>query len=434
MIALLLSLCAQDLPPEIAKWEPDVAALQARDAAEATPTDAVLFFGSSSIRLWDTIEEDMAPWPVVQRGYGGARMSDMAAYMDRVIGPRLGPDNPRRPRALCLFVANDIAGNGELDVEPGEVLVRFRRIHDYVRGRDATLPVFWIEVTPTAKRWAVWPKIEEAARLIRDRVAGSPNTYFIPTAGAYIGPDNRPREELFVEDKLHLNEAGYDLWGSLIKAKLHHELGDALPEEVTKYEDDIRAFGPLNETAPEDAVVFYGSSSIRLWETIEEDMAPLPVVARGYGGASLQDAALYAERVLGPLDARAVVLFVGGDVYLRGRRPEVAAQDFRRLLSEIRRVKGDVPVVWINTRPVLSMAGKWDEVRTLNRLISEAVAGDANAHVVDVNDRFLNEDGSVNADLFAEDRVHLNDAGYAAWTKALKTALTPILSEGDAAD
>ena len=415
------------LPPEIAKWEPDITALEERDRAEAPGTDAVLFYGSSSFRRWETMAEDMAPWVAINRGYGGARLSDAGHYAERVIGPRLGPDNPRRPRALVLFLANDIAGNQALDVEPGEVLARFRRLHDFVRGRDATLPIFWVEVTANSSRQRVWPQVREATRLIRERIEGSPGTHFIATAGAFLGPDNRPRDEWFVEDRLHLNEAGYDVWAALIRAKLHEVLGPAVPEDVAEWEDDIAAFESEEGQKP---VVFYGSSSFRLWETMAEDMAPLPVVNRGYGGASLKDAAFYARRVLRPLDPRAVVLFVGGDVYLRDRSAESAVEDFRRLLAEVRAEKGDVPVVWVTLRPVLAWEEKWPEVRKLNRLVAEVAADEANVHVLDANGPLVTEGGGPRPELFVEDRVHLNAAGYAAWVGEIREGVKRVLESG----
>ena len=418
---------AGELPEEIAKWEGQVADLEAKDATDPAGSDAILFYGSSSIRRWKTIAEDMAPWPVLKRGYGGARFSDAGHYIDRVVGPRLGPDNPRRPRALVLFLANDIAGNRKLDVSPEEVAVRFRRIHDYVRGRDATIPIFWIEVTANSARLEVWPQVREAAALIRERLATDPGAHFIATSGAFIGPDNRPRDEWFVDDGLHLNDAGYDVWAALIRAKLQEVLGPAVPEDVAEWADDIAAFEASEESVPERPVLFYGSSSLRLWETMAEDMAPLPVLNRGYGGASLKDAAFYAERVIADHDPRAVVLFVGGDIYLRGRSPETAVLDFRRLLANIRKAKRNVPVVWVNVRPVLTWADKWPQVQELNRLVAEVAAEDERTFVLDVNGPLTDAAGGPREDLFAEDRVHLNAKGYKRWTAEMRSGLKRVL-------
>jgi hypothetical protein len=93
------SVAARD--PEVTRWEPDIAALEALDGREADPPDAILFVGSSSIRLWDSITADMAPWSVVRRGYGGARYRDLCHFAPRLVANH-------DPRAIVVFVGNDI--------------------------------------------------------------------------------------------------------------------------------------------------------------------------------------------------------------------------------------------------------------------------------------------------------------------------------------
>lgn len=216
------------LDPEIAKWEDAIVKLEQTQASE-TVENGIVYYGSSSIRRWDTIKDDMAPWPTIQRGYGGAKLPDIFHYAPRVLGPHLGANNPNRCRAIVLFVANDIGGKKDKDASPGEVGLRFARLHHWIRQQDRTVPIFWIEVTPTNKRWAVWPEIQQATQQIRNSIDQDPYAYLIPTAGAYLGLDGKPRSELFVKDQLHLNADGYKLWSALLKTQLHLRLGAVEP-------------------------------------------------------------------------------------------------------------------------------------------------------------------------------------------------------------
>lgn len=220
------------LPKAITKWSADIEKLEALDAQEKDIRGGILFCGSSSIRLWKSIQQDMDPWKPLQRGYGGAKLTDLNHYAGRLIGPHLGKDNPRRCRAVVVFVANDIAGKkGEVDPKPQEVIDRFAKLRQYIRSQDQNVPFFWIEVTPTEKRWHVWPQIEAVTRGIKKQILDDPNSFLISTAGAYLGSDGKPRADLFVNDRLHLNQVGYQLWANLIKASLHRELGAAsVPE------------------------------------------------------------------------------------------------------------------------------------------------------------------------------------------------------------
>ena len=85
------------------QWSHDIEALEQRDVHQRDPKDAILFIGSSSIRRWNSIETDMAPYQVVQRGYGGAKYSDLAVFSNRLI-------HPHKYSAVVVFVANDVQG------------------------------------------------------------------------------------------------------------------------------------------------------------------------------------------------------------------------------------------------------------------------------------------------------------------------------------
>ena len=244
-LILLLSTCwgapafAQEtnLNASIAKWEKEVAKLETLDLTQPKTDQSIVFYGSSSIRRWKTIADDMAPWPVIRRGYGGAKLPDIIHYAPRLLGPYVGVENPNRCRALVLFVANDIAGT-KSDATPEEVANRFARLHQWIRHQDPTVPVFWIEVTPTRKRWAQWPKIAEATKRVAQVIDTDENAHLIATAGAYLGLDGQPRAKLFANDRLHLSESGYHLWASLIKAQLHSKLGAAKPWEKATPDSD----------------------------------------------------------------------------------------------------------------------------------------------------------------------------------------------------
>ena len=73
--------------PEVKAWENDIQKFEQLDKSEKYSRDAILFAGSSSIRLWTTLEKDMSPYPVIQRGFGGSKMSDMVVYASSIFDP-----------------------------------------------------------------------------------------------------------------------------------------------------------------------------------------------------------------------------------------------------------------------------------------------------------------------------------------------------------
>jgi len=199
-----------------AKWGKDILNFEQQDKLEKDPGNAILFAGSSSIRLWSTLKEDVAPYPVIQRGFGGSKFSDLAVFAERII-------YPHQFRALVIFEANDITGN-VADKSPQEVAKLFVDIVRTVRRKFAEQPVFVLEITPTPSRWAVWPKIKEANQLLKESCQELHNTYFIETSSAYMNKAGEPRSELFIKDKLHQNHEGYQIWGDLVRKRLNEVL------------------------------------------------------------------------------------------------------------------------------------------------------------------------------------------------------------------
>jgi len=198
--------------PEVKAWENDIKHFEQLDKSTTYPENSVLFAGSSSIRLWSTIDSDMAPYPVIQRGFGGSKLSDLCVYAERII-------DPHPCAAIVLFVANDITGSKN-DKTPEEVAALFRALLKTVRKTHPETPVFWIAVTPTRSRWQVWPVIQKESDLIRNICLSQKNTYFIKTDFAFLNENGVPKDELFREDKLHLTNAGYAVWTGIIKKEL----------------------------------------------------------------------------------------------------------------------------------------------------------------------------------------------------------------------
>lgn len=199
------------------KWAKEISELEKLDREQPDPPNSILFVGSSSIRLWKSMAEDMSPWPTIRRGYGGAKFTDLVVFAERLVAKH-------DYRALVVFVANDITG-GEGDRTPEEVLALYQLFVKLVRQSHPDKPIFFIAITPNSKRWSEWSRIERANLLIQQYTATDSKLHFIETAKHYLGDDGKPRDDLFTEDKLHQNSDGYKQWATIIKKALAEKLG-----------------------------------------------------------------------------------------------------------------------------------------------------------------------------------------------------------------
>lgn len=196
----------------IEKWEADIKLLEAKDAREMDPDHAILFIGSSSIRRWESIAKDMAPWPTIQRGYGGAKFSDLAVFAERLV-------KPHKFDAVVIYVGNDVTG-GKEDKSVAEVVRLFKLVVETVRKSHAKAPIFLVEITPAPSRFAAWPKIRELNAALRATCQNGSNLHFISTSSHYLDKSGQPITAYYVADRLHQNSAGYAVWSKIIKAEL----------------------------------------------------------------------------------------------------------------------------------------------------------------------------------------------------------------------
>ena len=204
-------------------FEQDIQALeQLRDFEQKE--DYLFFIGSSSIRRWNSIEADMAPYAVVKRGYGGAHYYDLIHYIDRLVKDKLATN------AVIIFVANDITGANDWDkihqdLTPREIKTLFKAVVKKIHKQlgDET-PIFVIETTPTPSRWHVWNQISTANDLIQEYTEKQVNLNFISTRNEFFNNHGVPDGKYFVKDSLHLSDQGYDLWQHIIKDALNKQL------------------------------------------------------------------------------------------------------------------------------------------------------------------------------------------------------------------
>ncbi|MEK9613558.1 MAG: GDSL-type esterase/lipase family protein [Flavobacteriaceae bacterium] len=214
-LILIFSGCSplKKYEPKDRLWAiPEIEAFEKLDTTEEYDKEAILFIGSSSIRLWKTLERDMAPYPVIQRGYGGAHFRDMIYFTDRILA-----DHPLS--MVVCFVANDISGSPK-DGKPKEVLRLFKYFVRQVRSKHPEIPILQIAITPTQSRWRKWEEIKKVNDLIKEYCNQTENLYYIDTVPTFLDEEGLTKTEWFIRDQLHLNETGYTVWNQLIKSEI----------------------------------------------------------------------------------------------------------------------------------------------------------------------------------------------------------------------
>lgn len=195
-------------------WEPEIREFEAQDRASPPPAGAVIFVGSSSIRLWTSLAADMAPLAVVNRGFGGSTMADVLQYAKRIV-------MPCRPRAAVIYEGDNDINRG---ASPAQVAAGAEELAGMLSAALPGVRLFFMGIKPSPSRVPLWPKFVRASRLLEEFCRRAGHVY-IDVAPGMLDASGRPRPELYVGDGLHMTTEGYRVWTSAVRPVLMQHLG-----------------------------------------------------------------------------------------------------------------------------------------------------------------------------------------------------------------
>jgi lysophospholipase L1-like esterase len=212
LAVLLFAGVAKTQPGDPQRWREEIVRLVAGDAAHPPPQHAVLFIGSSSIRLWETLAEDFPGVPAINRGFGGSRIADSTYFADRIVVPY-------HPKLIIMYAGdNDVAEGGT----PRQVIDDFKDFVARVRGDLPEVAIAYLSIKPSVARAAMWPQMREANEGIALWARTAGNVTFVNVTAKMLDARGKPRPELLREDGLHMRPAGYRIWIDALKPVLAH--------------------------------------------------------------------------------------------------------------------------------------------------------------------------------------------------------------------
>jgi len=71
------------------------------------------------------------------------------------------------------------------------------------------VPIVYSSITPGPGRWDEAPERRETNRVLREYIATQPGLKFVDLWDVMLTPEGKPRDDLWVEDRVHPNHAGY---------------------------------------------------------------------------------------------------------------------------------------------------------------------------------------------------------------------------------
>jgi len=192
-------------------YEDEVKALE-KESLKTGYEPETIFYGSSSIRLWNTLYQDMAHLKPVNLGFGGSTLAACVWFFDRIM-------MPFKPNRLLVYAGDNDLGDGR---SPEEVFLFFQELRVKVNNRfGSTVPCYFISLKPSPSRWPMADKFKYANNLIESEIIKqSDNWRFINIFKPMLDNTGLPDKKYFVEDGLHLSTQGYTLWTQVISSSI----------------------------------------------------------------------------------------------------------------------------------------------------------------------------------------------------------------------
>ncbi len=194
-----------------------------------------------------------------------------------------------------------------------------------------------------------------------------------------------------------------------------------------RFKDEINTFVRWDEknSYPRDAILFTGSSSIRMWKT-HLAFPDLPVINRGFGGSHISDVLYYYPQIVLKYQPQLIVFYAGDNDIAADKSVEQVFNDYKEFISRLQTDLPEVRVIYLPIKPSISRAAYWKKMQEVNDKVKEFNNGNDHLFYLDTAAPLLKTDGTADPDLFLRDGLHLNDKGYSLWNSALLPLLEKL--------
>ncbi len=212
---------------------------------------------------------------------------------------------------------------------------------------------------------------------------------------------------------------------------------DAAAKRWAQYEPDFKAFAEQDAARPPapGGILFVGSSIFRKWENVTEQMAPLPVLNRAFGGSRTPDQLARFDQLV-PRYAPKVIVYYCGSNDLKATPPDASEVIFARFREFSERVRAQFPatrLLYVSSTRSPDRVERWAQVDHYNALVRAYCAATPGRTFVDVNPALVDADGHPRLDLYLADKLHFHPPAYVEFTKIIRPVLEREWAEANAA-
>ena len=195
------------------------------------------------------------------------------------------------------------------------------------------------------------------------------------------------------------------------KMKLYdHDFSFEIKNLLSKVEENKKMEAPI---------IFYGSSTIRLWKSLNEDFKDVDVINLGFGGAYIDSLSKNFNLLINFLNPKAIVIYLGGNDLNLSLSPEEVIFKIKKFVEKINKKYPNTNIGYITIKPSVERKNKLSDIKKINKGVKLIANDFPNLVYIDVYNKLLDK-GKVTSKFLLQDGLHLNKEGYKVLTRAVK--------------
>lgn len=197
------------------RWEETILKFEEQDSNNPPKEGVVLFTGSSSIVMYKDLASHFPDHEVLNRGFGGSDFSDLLYYADRVI-------YPYKPSKIFVYEGDNDVAAGE---KPRKITRKAKKLRRKIAKALPGVPVVFIAAKPSVARWHLKEQYEEVNEGLKKLADKKEDTFYADVWTAMLDEDGKVYDHIFLEDNLHMNPEGYEIWRKVLEPFLEETSG-----------------------------------------------------------------------------------------------------------------------------------------------------------------------------------------------------------------
>lgn len=132
----------------------------------------------------------------------------------------------------------------------------------------------------------------------------------------------------------------------------------AFAQDPTRFSDQVSQISKDYPTREyQSSIVFTGSSTIRMWKSLQEDFPEEKIVNAGFGGSQASDLLHYLDELVLDYQPEKVFIYEGDNDLAAGKSIEEIVETYNLIVSQIHLEHPQTEIILISAKPSVA---RWE--------------------------------------------------------------------------